>query len=164
MIAAHAMQRPRLHTGFSLRVSQSWLRNQSSRRRTHYSWSLSPDRCRNCSSGPGPQHFHGRITACSGHWVSSAQTCRQCGSLWRCASWNTRWHPFLSQSTASQPALRGAVSICCRFHHTWGCRWALGAGRPAWKRSCWGTVDSRTGNTAHWRLGGSSLKRDNNNE
>lgn len=46
------------HIGFSQRVSQNWLRNPSSRRRRHCSWSWSPSRCRSCSFGPSPLHFH----------------------------------------------------------------------------------------------------------
>lgn len=153
-----ARQRRHLHTGSSPRVSQNWPRNPSSHTRRHYSWCASPGRCRSYSSGLSLLHFHGRIIACSGHWVSSGQTCRQCGFLSKCASWNTRWHPSHGTSTASRRAPTGAASICHHFHHTWGCRWALGAGRPASKRSCWGTEDSRTGNIARWGISGSSSK------
>lgn len=125
-----ARQRLHQHIGSSPRVSQNWPRNPSSRTRRRCSWSLNPGRCRSCSFGPSPLRFHGRIIACNGRWVSSGQTCRQCGSLLRCVSWNTRWHPSPGPSTASLHAQRGAVSIGCRCHQTWGCRWALGAGRP----------------------------------
>lgn len=151
-----ARRRPHQHTGSSQRVSQNWPHNPSSRRRRRYSWCVIPGRCRSCSSGPSLLRSHGRIIACTGHWVSSGQTCRQCGSLLRCESWNTRWRLSHAMSTASRRAQRGAASIDCRCRQTWGCRWALGAGRPASRRSCWGTADSRTGNIARWWIGGSS--------
>lgn len=153
-----ARRRPHQHTGSSRRVSQNWPRNPSSRRRRHYSWCVIPGRCRSCSSGPSLLRSRGRIIACTGHWVSSGQTCRQCGSLLRCESWSTRWRLSHAMSTASRRAQRGAASIDCRCRHTWGCRWALGAGRPASRRSCWGTADSRTGNIARWWISGSSWK------
>lgn len=158
MTGVHARQHLRLRTGSSPRVSQNWPHNPSSRRRRRCSWSASPGQCRSCSSGPSPLRSRERTKECNERWVNSGRTCRRCGCLWRCASWNTRWHPFRGASTASQPARRGAGSICRRSRRTWGCRWAPVAGRPAWRRSCWGTADSRTGNTAHWRISGSSLK------
>lgn len=154
-----AKPRPRRRTGSSQMAFQSWPRNPSSRRRRCYSWSVSPGQCRSCSSDPSPQRSRGRRAACSGHWASTGQTCRQCGSLSRCESWNTRWSPSHARCTASQRAQRGAGSSGCRCHQTWGCRWVLGAGRPAWRRSCWGTAGSRTGSTAHWGIGGSSCNR-----
>lgn len=153
-----ARRRRHQRTSSSLRASQNWPRNPSSRRRKRCSWSVNPGRCRSYSSGPSPLRFRGRIVVCNGRWVSSGQTCRQSGSLSRCASWNTRWRPSRGPSTASQHALRGEASIGCRSRRTWGCKWALVAGRPALRLSCWGTVDSRTGNIARWGISGSSLK------
>lgn len=126
-----ARQRLRQRTGSSPRVSQNWPRNPSSRRRRHYSWCGNPGQCRSCSSGLSLLRFHGRIIVCTGRWVSSGQTCRQCGFLLRCASWNTQWRPSHGTSTASRRAQRGAGSIGCHSRHTWDCRWAPGAGRPA---------------------------------
>lgn len=158
MIGAPARQHLHQRTGSSPKASQSWPHNQSSRRKKRCSWSVNRGQCRSCSSGPSPLHYRGRTTEYTGRWVSSGQTCRQCGSLLRCVSWNTRWPPSHGPSTASQHALRGAASIGCHCHHTWGCRSAQGVERPALRRSCWGTVDSRTGNIAHWAISGSSSK------
>ena len=153
-----ARRRLHRHTGSSLRASRNWPRNPSSRTRRRCSWSASQGRCRSCSSGPNPLRFRGRIIECTGRWESSGQTCRQCGSLWRCASWSTRWRPSHGPSTASRRAQRGAASICRRSRRTWGCRWAPGAGRPTWRQSYWGMVDSRTGSIAHWGISDSSSK------
>lgn len=137
---------------------QSWPHNPSSRRKRRYSLCVNPGQCRSCSSGPSLLHFHGKIIECTVHWASSGQTCRQCDSPLKCVSWNTQWPPSPGKNTANQLALRGAGSIGCRSHHTWGCRLALGAERPTWRQFCLGMADSRTGNKARWGTSGSSSK------
>ena len=154
----HARRRPRRRTGSSPRASPSLRRIPSSRRRRRCSWSASPGQCRSCSSGPGPPHCRARRAACSAHWASSAQTCRRCGCRGTCAPWSTRWRPSRGPSIASRRAPIGAGSNGWHCRHTWGCRWAPGAGRPAWRRSCWGTADSRTGSIARSAISGSSWK------
>lgn len=126
-----AMQHLYQHKGSSLMAFQSWPRSPSSRRRRRYSLCVNLGQCRSCSSGPSLLHFHGKTITCTVQWASSGQTCKQCGSPSRCVSWNTQWPPFRGTNTASQLGLRGAGSIGCHCHRTWGCRLVLGAGKPA---------------------------------
>lgn len=152
-----------LHTGFSQRACRCSPHSRSSRKRRRCSWCGSQGRCRSCTSGPGPQHYRARRAACTGRWAHSARTCSPACYLEPCGRRTLPRRPVPAASTASPPARSGAG---CRCPIPWGwqpqrppqppaaargaarCRWAPGAGRPAWQRCGWGTAGSRTASTA----------------